>query len=127
MHELSLAMNLVDAVEEEAARHTGTVEAIHLRLGQLSGVVKEALSSGFEMAREGTALAATRLIIEEVPIAVWCPVCQAEQPAVSQQWLCCARCGTPAPDVVHGKELEIFGLEMTDGLEITDDLEITDG
>ena len=113
MHELSLAINLVEAVEEEAARHTGTVEAIHLRLGQLSGVVKEALCSGFEMAREGTALAATRLIVEEVPIVVWCAVCQEEQPAVSQQLFCCARCGTPASEVRHGKELEIFALEMT--------------
>jgi hydrogenase nickel incorporation protein HypA/HybF len=124
MHELSLAMNLVDAVEEEAARHTGTVEAIHLRLGQLSGVVKEALCSGFEMAREGTALAATKLIIEEVPIVVWCTACQAEQPVVSPQWFCCAKCGTPAPDVRHGKELEIVALEMT---ELTGDLEIDDG
>lgn len=113
MHELSLAINLVEAVEEEAARHTGTVEAIHLRLGQLAGVVKEALCSGFEMAREGTALAATRLIIEEVPIAIWCTVCQEEQPAVSQQWFCCARCGALASEVRHGKELEIFALEMT--------------
>jgi len=115
MHELSLAMNLVEAVEEEASRHTGTVEAIHLRLGQLSGVVKEALCFGFEMAREGTALAATRLIVEEVPIVIWCATCGEEQPAVSQQWFCCAKCGAPASEVRHGKELEIFALEMTDG------------
>jgi hydrogenase nickel incorporation protein HypA/HybF len=115
MHELSLAMNLVEAVEEEAARHTGTVEAIHLRLGPLSGVVKEALCSGFEMAREGTVLAATRLIVEDVPIVVWCTACQAEQPVASEQWICCVKCGTPASEVRHGKELEIFALEMTDG------------
>jgi hydrogenase nickel incorporation protein HypA/HybF len=50
MHELSLAVNLIEAVEEEAARHTGTVEAIHLRLGLLSGVVREAFCSGFARA-----------------------------------------------------------------------------
>jgi len=114
VHELSLAVNLIDAVEEEAARHTGKVEAIHLRVGLLSGVVKEALSSGFEMAREGTSLAATRLIIEDVPIEVWCRTCQTRQPAVSQQWFSCARCGSPS-EVVQGKELELVALEMSDG------------
>jgi hydrogenase nickel incorporation protein HypA/HybF len=114
MHELSLAVNLIEAVEEEAAHHAGTVEAIHLRLGLLSGVVKEALCSGFEMAREGTTLAAARLIIEEVPIEVWCAACRTRQPAVSQNWFACAQCGAPS-QVVQGKELELAALEMADG------------
>lgn len=115
MHELSLALSLIDAVEEEAARHAGAVEAIHLKLGQLSGVVKEALLFGFETAREGTPLAATRLIIEEVPIEVWCAACQARRRVVSPQEFRCAQCGTPATEVVQGKELDLVGLEMTDG------------
>ena len=48
MHELSIALSLLDQVAEEAERRGGVqVHAIHLRLGPLSGVVKEALLSAY--------------------------------------------------------------------------------
>ena len=79
MHELSIAMSIVDLAEEEAERHGGKVSAVHLRLGALSGVVKEALLSSYKMACEDTSLAGSRLIVEEVPILVLCAQCQARR------------------------------------------------
>ncbi len=73
MHELSIAMSILDMAEEEAIRRGGVrVEAIHLKLGPLSGVAKEALLSAYDLARESTPLAACRLMIEEVPIVAYC-------------------------------------------------------
>ena len=44
MHELSIAMSIVEMAEEESEKRGGlTVSAVHLKLGLLSGVVKEAL------------------------------------------------------------------------------------
>jgi hydrogenase nickel incorporation protein HypA/HybF len=114
MHELSVAMSIVDAAEEEAERHPGRVDAIHLRLGPLSGVVKEALLSAFEMAREGTSLSGARLEIEDVPIVVFCPTCQAQQTVASMQWFCCSKCDTPVSEILQGKELDVVALEMSD-------------
>ena len=45
MHELSIALGLVEAAQEEAERLHARVSAVHLRLGALSGVVPEALLS----------------------------------------------------------------------------------
>jgi hydrogenase nickel incorporation protein HypA/HybF len=46
MHELSIAMSIVDMAQEELERHGGLqVQAVHLKLGRLTGVVKEALLS----------------------------------------------------------------------------------
>lgn len=73
MHELSIAMSIVEMAEEEAANHGVRITAVHLKLGPLSGVVRDALLSAYEMAREGTALEGSRLVIEEVPIMVLCP------------------------------------------------------
>ena len=112
MHELSVALSLIDAVEEEAQRHSGRVQAVHLKLGPLSGVVKEALLSAFEIARAGTTVEGARLVIEEAPIVIYCPRCQARQPVASMQWFCCPACDTPASEVVQGKELELVALEM---------------
>ena len=67
MHELSIALSILDFAAEEAERRGGRVVAVHLRLGPLSGVVKEALLSAYELAREGTPLAAAALVVEEVP------------------------------------------------------------
>ena len=113
MHELSIAMNLIDiACEESRARNDAVVHAVHVKVGQLSGVVSEALCSAFEIAREQTVLAETRLVIEDAPVKVDCPTCGGEQLADSIQSLHCSVCGTIAPDITQGLELEVVALEL---------------
>jgi hydrogenase nickel incorporation protein HypA/HybF len=112
MHELSIAMSLLDALEEEAERRNARVIAAHVRLGPLSGVVKEALVSAFEMARQSTLMANCQLVIEDVPIVVFCPMCDAERPPVSMQEMRCSFCGTPTPRVITGSEMELKALEI---------------
>ena len=113
MHELSIAMSLIEVAAEEAERLGARVEALHLRLGTLSGVVKEALLFSFDLAAEGTAVAGARLEIEEVPVAVFCPACQEERTLPSLQSFHCPVCGTPTPDVVRGRELELAAMEIS--------------
>jgi hydrogenase nickel incorporation protein HypA/HybF len=113
MHELSIAVSLIEAAAEEAERLGGVrVEALHLRLGPLSGVVREALLFSFDLAAEGTAIQGARLEIEEVPVVVFCPVCSEEQPLPSIQDFRCPVCGTPTPEVVRGRELELATMEV---------------
>jgi hydrogenase nickel incorporation protein HypA/HybF len=67
MHELSIAMSIADAAEEEASKHAGSrVCAVHLRLGKLSGVVKDALLFSWDASCDGTSLTGVRLVVEEV-------------------------------------------------------------
>jgi hydrogenase nickel incorporation protein HypA/HybF len=112
MHELSIAMSLIDLAAEEALRRESRVLALHLRLGPLAGVVPEALASAFELAREGTALADCRLEIEQVPLTVYCSACAFERPAESAQSLRCGECGALCGQVVAGRELELTALEI---------------
>ncbi|HYV36395.1 MAG TPA: hydrogenase maturation nickel metallochaperone HypA [Gemmataceae bacterium] len=113
MHELSIALNMIDVVTEEAAKHGGScVKAIHLKLGPLSGVVKEALVGAFELARADSPLAATELVIEEMPILIRCPRCQGPRAIVSLYELACIECGTASAEVTQGRELEVTALEI---------------
>jgi hydrogenase nickel incorporation protein HypA/HybF len=113
MHELSIAMSMVEMAEEEATQRGGTqVHAIHLKLGRLSGVVKDALLFSYEIACQGTMLEGSQLIIEEIPVVVYCPTCKAETALASLQQFCCATCGTLTPEIVRGKELEVVALEI---------------
>ena len=112
MHELSIALSIVEGAEEEAQRQGGgRVCAVHLRLGPLSGVVKEALLFSYELACRGTLLEGSSLVIEEIPIRISCPNCGEGDP-VSGQCLHCARCGSINCDVLKGGELELRALEL---------------
>jgi hydrogenase nickel incorporation protein HypA/HybF len=112
MHELSIAMSIVELAEEEAARRGVQITAIHLRLGALSGVVKEALLASYEMACDDSPLKGSQLIIEDVPVIVFCPSCQAQRAISSIQLFCCAECGTPTSAILQGKEIEVAALEI---------------
>jgi len=113
MHELSIAMSIVEIAQEEAKRRgQAHVLAVHLRLGLLSGVVKEALLGSYEMACAATPLEGSQLLVEEIPVEVFCPKCDAPRLVSSIQWFCCPECGTPTPTVLRGKELEVVALEI---------------
>jgi hydrogenase nickel incorporation protein HypA/HybF len=114
MHELSIAMSIVEMAQEEAERRAVRVDAVHLELGPLSGVVAEALLFSYEMTCSGTLLEGSRLVIKNVPIEVYCSACKAQKILHSMQWFCCPECGAPTSDVIHGRELAITALEVRD-------------
>lgn len=114
MHELSIATSLVEiACEKAAGLGDVRVEALHLRLGPLSGVVRDALLFCFEIAAQGTKLEGARLEIEDVPLAVMCPSCGEERQLAGFP-LVCPVCETPTPRVLAGGELELRALEVSD-------------
>ena len=112
MHELSIALSMIEQIEEEIEAHGGgTIETIFVRVGVLSGVDVQALRSAYELASEGTELANSRLEVESVPLLVYCPQCRSTHTPDPQQILC-PRCLTPEQQIVHGRELEIRALEI---------------
>jgi hydrogenase nickel incorporation protein HypA/HybF len=113
MHELSIAMSIVDLAREEAeSRGAPGVDVVHLKLGPLSGVVKEALLFSYEIACQQTLLEGSKLLIEEVPIVANCPACRERRHVQSIQSLRCAECGTPTPEILEGRELMVTALEL---------------
>jgi hydrogenase nickel incorporation protein HypA/HybF len=116
VHELSIALSLVEAACEAAAPLGDVrVEALHVRLGALSGVVKEALAFSFDMAAKGTAIDGARLDIEEVPVTAYCPACEAERTLDGVSFaLRCPVCGGPLAKLIHGREMELTALEVSD-------------
>ena len=113
MHELSIALSILEGVEEEVAqRGYGQVRSIHVRVGALSGVIPEALCSSFELAREGTPFSESLLTIEECPVIVHCRACDAQGAVESIQMMVCPACEQPVSEIVAGRELEVVALEL---------------
>lgn len=113
MHELSIALSMIEMANEEVGRRGGgRVAALHLKLGPLSGVVREALEFSYEVACQGTALEGSQLLIEDVPVMIHCSKCRQDGFVESIQRLCCVSCGELSNDVRQGRDLEVVALEL---------------
>jgi hydrogenase nickel incorporation protein HypA/HybF len=114
MHELSVAIGIVDAVVEAVQQIGGTarVISVHLKLGALAGVVKEALVSSYEIAASNSPIAGSTLLVIEMPVLVNCPTCKTQRSVVSPQMMRCSVCASPVTDIVSGKELEVTAMEI---------------
>ena len=106
------------ANEEVDRRGGGRVSALHLKLGPLSGVIKAALTFSYEIACVRTALAGSRLIIEEVPVVIHCLKCGQDDEVDSIQSLRCRRCGELSFEVLQGREWEVVALELEEVEEL---------
>lgn len=113
MHELSIAMNVVDIAARHAAEAGATrVTSVTLRIGALAAVHDDALRHGFALAREGTPLADAELRIVAVPVRVWCAACAAERDLPDVRRLACPACGRPTGDLRAGRELDLESIEL---------------
>ncbi|MGW2424023.1 hydrogenase maturation nickel metallochaperone HypA [Streptomyces sp. NPDC001709] len=108
MHELSIATAIVEQAEEIArADGAGGVSSVTVRVGELAGVVPDALDFAFEVAREGTALAGARLVVAHVAAQAYCTPCAEEFAVGMPPFFWCPRCDRPSQELRSGRELEI--------------------
>jgi len=113
MHELSIAMKVIDEVAKHVAgAGGGRVLAITLRIGRLSCVQEGALRLSFELASAGTELSGARLEIIDVPVRIWCLACGAERELPGVQSLACPECGRVSGDIRTGRELDLESIEL---------------
>jgi hydrogenase nickel incorporation protein HypA/HybF len=113
MHELSIAISMIDQIAEESENRGGLqIEAVHMKLGIFSGVDKDALLFAFELACEGSLLEGSRLVIESIPLVIYCAACQKDRTPPSVYQLSCPDCGSPGQRIVTGREIEVASLEV---------------
>jgi len=112
MHELSLATELIEQVEQ-AARTEGArrVVSVEVEIGALSGVEIEAFAFCFPLAAEGTVIEGARLEIEQIPVRVHCGACDAETAPVPPG-LACGTCGSLAVELLSGKDFRLRAIEV---------------
>jgi hydrogenase nickel incorporation protein HypA/HybF len=112
VHELSIAHAVVDAVVEAAGR--ARVSQVDLRVGGLSGVVPDALRFSFEVAAQGTVCEGAALVVEEVPVTVWCDRCAALGAIGPPLRFRCPTCGELTADVRGGRELDLVSITVAE-------------
>ena len=77
MHEVSLLESMLEIIREHAVRHQARrVHRVTLHVGDLSGVVPEALRFAFEVVTHGTIAENADLETVRVPVLCRCLNCQ---------------------------------------------------
>ncbi|MDW4908947.1 hydrogenase maturation nickel metallochaperone HypA [Streptomyces sp. ADMS] len=116
MHEMSVALAVVDQVAEAATRagDVTAVRSVRLQVGELAGVVPDSLAFCFELACAGTLLEGAELVTEEVPGRARCTPCAHEWAVGMPPRLTCPECGGTGTDLLAGRELQIVDVYWED-------------
>lgn len=119
MHEMSIAMAVVDQVAEAAqAGAARSVSRVELEIGELAGVVPDALAFSFELARTGTPLDGAELVTRSVAARARCAPCAGEWAVGMPPDLSCPGCGNgTAVELLTGRELRILRVVWEDAPE----------
>lgn len=107
MHELSIALGIVDIAEKEVRKAQAIkVDEIELLIGSLSGVELDALNFVWPSAVQDTVLAKAKKSIQYKEAKAKCLECETIFP-VENAYDNCPKCGSYFKDVFQGKELKV--------------------
>ena len=112
MHELSLAVDLVEQLVEALKRESASrVVEINVVMGAMSGVERVPFEFAFPVAAEGTPIAGAVLNIEEVPLVLKCDDCNQET-ETDDLIMICPNCSSVSVEIVQGKEFLVKSMEV---------------
>jgi len=110
MHEYSIVQALIERVGTEASvRHATAVHRLKVRIGELSGVEVDLLTTAYTAFRERTICERAELDVRIVPARWECPDCGA--PIGRGNRLACGACAVPAR-LAEGDEIMLDQIEM---------------
>ena len=114
MHELSIAMGIVELAEKEAKKAgSDVIYSIELEIGTLSGIELEALEFAWPVAVKGTALENAEKIIHQPEGKARCSECGLDY-QIENLYDACPDCNCYLKDIYQGKELRIKSLTIPD-------------
>jgi len=112
MHEMSIAMSIVNIAEKEAKKAQVTkFAAIDMEIGTLAGIEFDALDFVWQAAVKGTVLEKAEKRIRKIPAKARCGDCDKVYP-LEYIYDNCPNCGSFLKIIIQGKELSVKSLEM---------------
>jgi len=107
MHELSIAVNIVEIAEDSARNaNASNITAIELDIGTQSGVVLEALDLAMKSAVKNSMLENAEIRVNSIPAKARCADC-GHVFLIEEIYQECPQCANPFCDVIEGKELRV--------------------
>jgi hydrogenase nickel incorporation protein HypA/HybF len=114
MHELSIALSIIDIVSEQCLkRGFEKIDSINVRIGRASGIMPDALVFAFEAIKEGSRAGDAVLHIEEVPVTGHCAVCDRDFTSEEEFVFACPVCKGGSFKIISGREMDIIDMEVS--------------
>ena len=111
MHELAITEGIIRAAVPDAEKHGAKrILEIHLKIGELSGVLPECIQYYFDIASRGTIAENAKLTVEKIPVTIACPDC-GYAGVVDLKKIRCPQCGGTGFRLTGGKEYFVDSLE----------------
>ncbi|HCZ13477.1 MAG TPA: hydrogenase maturation nickel metallochaperone HypA [Candidatus Accumulibacter sp.] len=112
MHEMSLALGILQIVEDAArVQHFRRVRSVFLEIGQISAVEPEAMRFCFDAVISGTLAEGAVLNVVEVPGEGLCFNCNQTVP-LAARYDPCPACGRYPVQATGGTEMRVKELEV---------------
>ncbi len=112
MHELSIAVSILEIAEENAKKlNAKIVHEIEMDIGELSGVEYDAMGFAMEHAPKIEILKDVKLIINRIPGKARCNACHHEF-ELSDFYTPCTQCGKFDHEIFQGKELRVKAIKI---------------
>ena len=112
MHEMSLAENVLQIIEESAhAQDFRRVRCVVLEIGELAAVEPDAMRFCFDAVTRGTIADGATLQIMETPGAGRCLACDTDV-AMHERYGLCPYCGSPRLQVTAGDQMRVKNLAV---------------
>lgn len=110
MHELSIAMSIIDLAIKEAEKSKATrVKEIELEIGEMAGVNREALEFSLHIAMQHTLLEDAHVNIVEIESLAVCRDCRTRFSPISM-YDPCPQCDSHGVEFLRGRELRLKSL-----------------
>lgn len=110
MHELSIALSIVESAEEAARKTDATViSKVEVEIGTIAGIETDALLFAWDSVIQGTMAQHSELIVHTIQAEAHCIECGKEFP-VEDFFVQCPSCGSFRYQIIKGKELRIKSL-----------------
>ncbi len=107
MHEMSIAVSIVDIVCKKAKEENAKkINNIVLDVGELSGIMIDALEFGFEAATKSTLADGAQLKINRIQGKAFCKNCD-KHFHIENEFTPCPTCDDYNIELLKGKELNI--------------------
>ncbi len=112
MHELSIAMGIVEIAENETKKaNAKSVSLIELEIGTLSGIEISSLEFVWPMAVKDSVLEKAERKIEIITAKAVCVDCDQEF-ELEQHYDVCPNCGSYFKSILKGREMRVKALEV---------------
>lgn len=110
MHELSIALSIVDLAEEEARKANAvTISKVDVEIGTMAGIDPDALLFAWDSVVQGTMAQQSTLVINTIQAEAHCLECGKDFPA-EHFFVQCPHCSSYRYQITKGKELRISSL-----------------